>query len=62
MSLDGKRHHILLKVLKRLYDYSVTNKSFMYDDDNPCLRLREDDRMDSKFMVTKEEVKFDMLL
>lgn len=62
LSLDGKIHHIILMVLKRLYDYSVTNKSYMYDDDNPCLRLRDDDRMASKFMVTKEEVKFDMLL
>jgi hypothetical protein len=56
LSLNGKRFHIILEVLKRLYDYYVTNISFMYDHDNPCLRLQDNDRMDSKYLVSKEEV------
>lgn len=62
LSLDGKRHRIMLEVLKRLYDYYVTNISFMYDNDNPCLRLQDEDRMDSKYLVSKEEVLPGMLL
>lgn len=42
LSLEGKKNRIVLEVLRRLYDYYVTNISYMYDEENPCLRLQDE--------------------
>ena len=61
LSLEGKKNRIVLEVLRRLYDYYVTNISYMYDEENPCLRLQDDDTMDNKYLVFKEEILPEML-
>ena len=61
LSLDGKKHRIVLEILKRLYDYYVTNINYMYDEENPCLRLNDDDTMSSKYLLSKEEILPEML-
>ena len=61
LSLEGKKNRIVLEVLRRLYDYYVTNISYMYDEENHCLRLQDDDTMDNKYLVFKEEILPEML-
>lgn len=61
MSLECKMVYILNQVIQRLYDYSVTDLKYMYDHENPVLRLSDSDTMLEKYFVTREEITSDML-
>lgn len=48
-------------VLERLYDYFAVGKLYMYDHENPVLRLDDKDFMPEKFLIQKELITYDML-
>lgn len=59
--LDEKRQYLLYLVIYRLYEYAGTNIRYMFDHDNPILRLADADTMESQFFVAKEIITIDML-
>lgn len=61
LSEEEKRKYLINQVLHRLYDYSVTNIRYMFDHDNPILRLADNDVMQEKYFVKKEEITWEML-
>ena len=61
MSQGRKETYLLEKILQRLYEYSVRDTRYMWDDDNPILRLADDDIMQAEFFVAKEEITNEML-
>lgn len=58
---EGKQRYLLNQALHRLYDYTVTDIRYMFDHDNPILRLADDDVMQEEYFVTKEEITWEML-
>ena len=58
---EGKQQYLLNQVLHRLYDYTVTDIRYMFDHDNPILRLVDDDVMQEEYFITKEEITWEML-
>lgn len=56
-----KKLYFLNQVLHRLYDYFFTNNRYMFDHDNPILRLMDNDTMQSTYFVKSEEVTWEML-
>ena len=60
-STSRKRQQIVYCVLERLLQYSNTDSKYLYDDDNPILRLRDRDTLPSEFYIQKELLTWDML-
>lgn len=58
---EGKQQYLLNQVLHRLYDYSVTDIRYMFDHDNPILRLADNDVMQEEYFIAKEEITWEML-
>ena len=52
---------IAYQVIHRLHDYHYSNSKYMYDNDNPILRLGDFCTMDAKYFVKKEIVTTEML-
>lgn len=61
MSLSDKKIYIVNQVIHRLHDYYYSNSKYMYDDDNPILRLGDFCTMDAKYYVAKEIITTEML-
>lgn len=61
LSLDGKRGYLINQVILRLYEYSVTDIRYMFDHDNPILRLPDSDTMKEDFFIASEVITDDML-
>ena len=61
LQIDEKRQHLLYQVIYRLYEYAGTNIRYMFDHDNPILRLADADTMEPQFFVGKEKITVDML-
>ena len=61
MSLSDKKIYIVNQVIHRLHDYHYSNSKYMYDNDNPILRLGDFCTMDAKYFVKKEIVTTEML-
>lgn len=61
LSYDEKQKHLINQILHRLYDYSVTEIRYMFDHDNPVLRLSDNDIMEKEYFVSSEEVTEEML-
>lgn len=59
--VDLKQRYLIECVLKRLIDYANIDIRYMYDDDNPVLRLSDDDILPATCFVAKEEIVEDML-
>ena len=53
LSLNEKKDQIVFEVLNYLYSY---NKSIVNAQDNPHLRLKDDDVMEAKYLIKKEIV------
>ncbi len=62
MSLESKKIYIVNQVLHRLHYYLYSDVTYMNDEDNPILRLRDNEILNDKFFVNMEEVTYDMLL
>lgn len=60
-SLGAKRRHLIRCVIERLNNYANSNIRYMYDRDNPILRLGDSDTLDATFFVSKEKITVDML-
>ena len=60
-SLGLKQRYLIRCVIERLDKYENSNVRYMYDDDNPVLRLKDDDTLESAFCITKETITADML-
>lgn len=61
LSYAEKQKYLINQILHRLYDYSVTENRYMFDHDNPVLRLADDDMMEEEYFVSSEEVTAEML-
>lgn len=60
-SRSRKQWYIVYCVLERLHQYRTSNIKYMYDDDNPILRLDDHDILPSEFFIQKELITWDML-
>lgn len=58
---DNKPLYVMNRVLNRLYDYYSRVEIYVFDHDNPILRLRDDDIMEHEYFVSKERVSHSML-
>lgn len=56
-----KQRYLLRCILQRLYQYQTSNISYMYDHDNPALRLADDYTVPSEYYVGKEKITSEML-
>jgi len=61
MLLTDKPHYLLNQVLHRLYDYSVSDNRYMFDHENPIIRLKDDETMHDEYFLCKEEITREML-
>ncbi|MCM3361253.1 hypothetical protein [Niallia sp. MER TA 168] len=62
LSFEGKQRYLLNRILQRLYDYSVTELPYMFDHDNPIIRLKDNDTMDGEYFISIEEITKEMLM
>ena len=58
---EEKRIHLLNQILNRLYEYHTSDIRYMFDHENPIIRLTDSDTMDEKYYITKEEITWEML-
>ncbi len=56
-----KQRYLLRCVLQRLYQYQTSSINFMYDHDNPILRLADDYTIPSEYYVGREIITSEML-
>ena len=61
LETEKKARYLLNQILNRLYEYHTSNIRYMFDHDNPIIRLTDSDTMDEKYYVSKEEITWDML-
>ena len=61
LGTEQKRLYLLNQILNRLYEYHTSDIRYMFDHDNPIIRLADSDTMDEKYFVTKEKITWDML-
>lgn len=61
LSQEEKNEYFLNQIVNRLFKYSTTDKRYLTDDDNPILRLTDDDTLHEEYLVCKEEITLDML-
>ena len=61
LSIEEKAIYLLNQVLNRLYEYFSSDIRYMFDHDNPIIRLADTDMMDEKDFMSKEEITWDML-
>lgn len=60
-SLHQKQIYLLRCVFERLMDYQCSDPRYLFDHDNPILRLGDYDTIPEEMFVTKELVTLDML-
>ena len=56
-----KQKYLISCVLQRLYQYQTSNPRYMFDHDNPILRLPDDYTIPSNYYVGREMITLDML-
>lgn len=61
LSGKDKQIYLLNRILNRLYEYHTTDIQYMFDHDNPVIRLADDDTMYGKYYITKEIIDWNML-
>lgn len=60
LTVENKQLHLLIQVAYRLYKYR--KKPYcLFDDDNPILRLKDDDNASTDFLVSTEIITSDMI-
>lgn len=60
LTVEKKQLHLLNQVAYRLYKYRK-NSYCLFDDDNPILRLKDDDNASVDFLVSTEIITSDMI-
>ena len=61
MELADKKVYLINQTMHRLYDYSTQNLKYMFDHENPILRLSDSDSMSEEYFIAREEITIDML-
>lgn len=61
LDIKEKEIYLLNQILNRLYEYYTSDIRYMFDHDNPIIRLTDSDTMDEKYFITKEKITWDML-
>jgi len=61
MAINNKSLYLINRVINRLHDYYANEERYIFDHDNPILRLRDDDIMEHEYFVTKEKISHSML-
>lgn len=61
MSELQKRRYFVKQILQRLYEYRTCELQYMSDEENPILRLADEESMPTEFFVSKEEIFVDMV-
>ncbi len=61
-NLHQKQCYIIRSVIERIYEYQIRNVKFIYDEENPILRLADDSVMEEKYFVNKKIITREMLL
>lgn len=61
MTLSEKPKYLLNQVLNRLYEYHTSDIRYMFDHENPVIRLTDHDTMQEHYYTGKEEITWDML-
>lgn len=61
MTLAEKQKYLINQVLNRLYEYHTSDIRYMFDNNNPIIRLTDNDTMQEKYYIGKEEITWDML-
>lgn len=61
MEDEKKRVYLLNQILNRLYEYHTSDIRYMFDHENPIIRLQDNDTMDEKYYIKKEEITWEML-
>lgn len=56
-----KQKYLLRQVLNRLYEYSTSESKYMFDHDNPIIRLSDYDVMQEEYFISKEKITLEML-
>lgn len=56
-----KSIYLLNQVLNRLYEYHTHDIKYMFDHDNPIIRLADNDTMKEDYYIGKTEITWDML-
>ena len=60
-SYSQKKQLLLCCVLQRLHQYHFTESKYIYDEDNPILRLKDQDTLPSEFFIHKDLLTWEML-
>ena len=60
-TLNQKQFYLIKCILKRLVDYQTNDVRFIFDHDNPILRLPDNYIVPSEYFVNKEKITYDML-
>ncbi|HBE8798100.1 TPA: hypothetical protein KM775_000184 [Clostridioides difficile] len=58
---EQKVKYLLNQILNRLYEYHTHDIRYMFDHENPIIRLTDNDTMDEQYYISKEEITWDML-
>ena len=58
---EQKVKYLLNQILNRLYEYHTHDIRYMFDQENPIIRLTDHDTMDEQYYISKEEITWDML-
>lgn len=61
LETEKKRIYLLNQILNRLYEYYSSDIRYMFDHDNPIIRLADDETMPQEYFIKKEEITWDML-
>ena len=60
LTVEGKQLHLLNKVAYRLYQYSGDSR-YLFDHDNPILRLKDDENAPLDCLLSTEIITYDMI-
>lgn len=58
---EEKVKYLLIQILNRLYEYHTHDIRYMFDHENPIIRLMDNDTMKEQYYLTKEEITWEML-
>lgn len=60
-SYEQKQKYLIRCVLLRIAQYQTCDERYMFDHDNPILRLDDNFTLPAEYFVSREEVTSDML-
>lgn len=61
LSDKEKEKYLFNQILNRLYEYHTHDIRYMFDHENPMIRLADSDTMEERYYIDKEEITWDML-